>query len=334
MKVLVTGASGYVGDKLCHTLSQRGYSVRALVRNTSDISSLPPSDFEIAYGDITHYASLLDAFHGCDAVFHAAAITDMWLPDPSKFFTVNVEGMRNVVQAAKETTTIKKIVCTLSASALGPTDGYAAEEKKVHSGLKFSTEYERSQVAALKVAMEAVATEGAPIVVVYLGVVYGPGKLTSGNLTAQMLIEYFKGGLLARIGFGKDVFSLSHIDDAVQGHIAAMERGEVGETYLLTGENTSFARVIDLASTITAKAKPRMTIPFWVIEILGWLAVLHSRITGQLPLISPPAVDALRREWEYSCDKARTQLGYNPRGLEDGLVDVLMWLKAIKLIDY
>ncbi|CAN1122326.1 Putative dihydroflavonol 4-reductase [Linum perenne] len=288
MKVVVTGASGYIGNKLCHTLSQRGYSVRALVRPTSDISSLPPTEFEIAYGDITHYGSLLDAFQGCTAVFHAAALTEPWLPDSSNFFTVNVQGMRNVVEAARATKTMKKIVCTLSASALGPTNGYVADEKQVHSGKIYSTEYERSQVGALKVAMEAGVQGGVDIVVVYLGVVYGPGKLTTGNLVAHLLVEYLKGGLLGRINFGKGVFSLSHIDDVVQGHIAAMERGKSGETYLLTGKNVTFAQVFDIATKITAKQKPRIRIPLWVIEILGWFLVLHSRVTRQLPPISPP----------------------------------------------
>ncbi|CAN1252812.1 Putative dihydroflavonol 4-reductase [Linum perenne] len=287
-KVLVIGASGYVGNQLCHTLKKQGYHVRVLLRRTSDHSSL--DDFEIAYGDITDYDSLLNAFEGCTTVFHTAGLTEPWMPDPSVFFTVHTEKT-------------------------------------------FSTEYERSQVAALKVGMAA-GVEGVPIVVVYLGVVYGPGKLTTGNLVAHLLVEHFKGGLLGRIRFGKDMFSFSYIDDVVKGHIAAMEIGKVGETYLLTGHNVSFAQVFDIASKLTSKPKPRITFPLWVFEILGWLLVLRSRFTGQLPLISPPVVHAFRREWGYSCEKAKLDLGYNPRDLEDGLLNVLIWLKGLGLIDY
>ncbi|CAN1122323.1 hypothetical protein LINPERPRIM_LOCUS2669 [Linum perenne] len=113
-----------------------------------------------------------------------------------------------------------------------------------------------------------------------------------------------------------------------------MERGKSGETYLLTGKNVTFAQVFDIATKITAKQKPRIRIPLWVIEILGWFLVLHSRVTRQLPPISPPAVHALRREWAYSCEKAKLHLGYNPRDLDDGLLDVLAWLKGMRLIEY
>ncbi|CAN1171713.1 Putative dihydroflavonol 4-reductase [Linum perenne] len=337
MKVLVTGASGYVGNQLCHALRKQGYSVRALLRHTSDLSSLPSSpddDFEIIYGDITDYGSLLSAFDGCTAVFHAAGLTEMWLPDPSQFFKVNVEGMMNIVQAARETPTVEKIVCTLSASALGPTAGHSpADETKIHSEKKFSSEYERSQVAALKVAMEAGA-EGVPIVVVYLCIVYGPGKLTAGNLIAHLLVEQFKGGILGRTEFGKNVVSFGHIDDVVKGHIDAMKRGKVGEAYLLTGQNVSFEHVFDLAAKLTSKPKPKIRFPLWVIEILGWFLVLGYRFTGRLPYVTPPVVNTYRQEWAFSCEKAKLHFDYNPRNLEDGVLDVIVWLKGIKLIDY
>lgn len=95
MKILVTGASGYLGGRLCHALLKQGHSVRALVRPTSDLSSLPPpsstgnASFELVYGDVTDYESLLSAFSNCDVVFHAAAVVEPWLPDPSKFFSVS-----------------------------------------------------------------------------------------------------------------------------------------------------------------------------------------------------------------------------------------------------
>ncbi|KAL3603847.1 hypothetical protein D5086_004706 [Populus alba] len=190
MKALVTGASGYLGGRLCHGLLKQGHSVRALVRRTSDISELPPPSsggvFELAYGDITDYQSLLDAFSGCQVIFHAAAIVEPWLPDPSKFFSVNVGGLKNVVQAAKETKTIEKVIYTSSMVALGSTDGYVADESQVHHEKYFYTEYERSKVAADNVASQA-AAEGLPIVTLYPGVVYGPGKLTTGNALAKML---------------------------------------------------------------------------------------------------------------------------------------------------
>ncbi|KAF8098348.1 hypothetical protein N665_0268s0017 [Sinapis alba] len=336
MKILVTGSSGYLGARLCHALLRRGHSVRALVRRTSDVSSLPPQSdaFELAYGDVTDYGSLTDACSGCDIVFHAAALVEPWLPDPSKFVTVNVGGLKNVLKAVKETKTIQRVIYTSSFFALGSTDGsVVANEDQVHNERFFCTEYERSKAAADKIAMNA-AAEGVPIVLLYPGVIYGPGKLTSGNMVAKLMIERFNGRLPGYIGSGNDRCSFSHVDDVVDGHIAAMEKGRIGERYLLTGENASFKLVFDMAALITGTKKPSFSIPLWAIDAYGWLSVLVSRITGKLPVISPPSVNVLRHQWAYSCDKAKVELGYNPRSLREGLEEILAWLKDLGLIQY
>ncbi|XAR61867.1 Farnesol dehydrogenase (NAD(+)) [Bertholletia excelsa] len=337
-KVLVTGASGYLGGRLCHALVGRGYSVRAFVRRTSDISCLPPStqdggDLELAYGDVTDYRSLLAACSGCHVIFHAAALVEPWLPEPSRFFTVNVGGLKNLLQVYKESGTIEKIIYTSSFFALGSTDGYVADESQIHHGKFFCTEYEKSKAVADKIALEA-AAEGVPIVPVYPGVVYGPGKVTAGNAVARIIVERFNGRLPGYMGTGNDKFSFSHVDDVVEGHIGALNRGRLGERYLLTGENASFAQVFDYAAAVTGTERPWFKIPLLVIEVYGWISVLFSRITGNLPLISPPTVSVLRHQWAYSCEKARTELEYNPRSLKEGLQELLTWLKDSGLIKY
>ncbi|GAV82223.1 Epimerase domain-containing protein [Cephalotus follicularis] len=338
MKMLVTGASGYLGGRLCHALLLQGHAVRALVRPTSDLSSLPsPSTgqlpFQLAYGDVTDYRSLIDAISGCHFIFHAAAVVEPWLPDPSIFFAVNVEGLKNVLQAVKETVSIEKIIYTSSFFALGSTDGYIANEKQVHQESFFCTEYERSKAAADKIAMQA-ASEGVPIVMVYPGVVYGPGKLTTGNMVARLLIERFNWRLPGYIGCGNDKFSFSHVDDVVVGHITAMDKGQPGERYLLTGENVSFKQVFDIAAIITKTNRPRFSIPLGLIAAYGWVMVQFCQITGKLPVISPPAVNVLRHQWAYSCEKAKVELGYNPRSLKEGLEEMLPWLKSLGVIQY
>ncbi|KAK7310860.1 hypothetical protein RJT34_08626 [Clitoria ternatea] len=333
MRILVTGASGYLGGRLCHALLRQGYSVRILVRSTSDLSALPPH-LEIFYGDITDYASLLAACSTCSVVFHLAALVEPWLPDPSKFFSVNVGGLKNVLEAVKETRTVEKLIYTSSFFALGPTDGgVAADESQVHHEKFFCTEYEKSKVAADKIAMKA-ASEGVPIVLLYPGVIYGPGKVTAGNVVARMIVERFSGRLPGYIGNGNDRFSFSHVEDVVEGQIAAMKKGEGGNRYLLTGENASFKDVFDVAAVITDTRKPFLSVPLWLIEAYGWLSVLFSRITGKLPLISPPTVYVLRHRWEYSCEKAKRELDYRPRTLREGLAEVLLWLKNMDLIRY
>ncbi|XP_019257207.1 PREDICTED: uncharacterized protein LOC109235516 isoform X3 [Nicotiana attenuata] len=293
--VLVTGASGYLGGRLCNQLFNGGHHVKAFVRRTSDLSSLPPptdggsshGTLELVFGDVTDYQSLLLACSGCHVIFHAAALVEPWLPDPSRFSSVNVGGLKNVLQAYKETGTIEKIVYTSSFFALGSTDGYVADETQTHSGKFFCTEYEKSKVVADKVALDA-ASEGMTIVPVYPGVIYGPGKVTAGNVVARMIIERFNGRLPGYIGQANDRFSFSHVDDVVDGHIAAMDKGKPGERYLLTGENASFKEVFDIAAMITRTKKPLFGIPLLIIEAYGWISVLFSKLTGKLPLISPP----------------------------------------------
>ncbi|XP_011083866.1 uncharacterized protein LOC105166261 isoform X2 [Sesamum indicum] len=283
--VLVTGASGYLGGRLCHALLSQGYCVRAFVRKTSDLSSLPPPTdggandgaLHLAYGDVMDYPSLLEAFSGCHVVFHAAALVEPWLPDPSRFSSVNVGGLKNVLKAYKETKTIEKIIYTSSFFALGFTDGHVGDEIQ--------------------------------------------------------LVERFNGRLPGYVGQEKG-FSFCHVDDVVQGHMAAMTKGRLGERYLLTGENASFKDVFDMAAMITQTAKPRFRIPLFLIEAYGWICVLFSRITGKLPLISPPMVHVLRHQWAYTCEKAKTELDYNPRNLREGLAEMLPWLKSLGLIRY
>nr|ASZ84474.1 NAD(P)-binding Rossmann-fold super family protein [Buglossoides arvensis] len=338
-KVLVTGASGYLGGRLCRELINQGHKVKAFVRRTSNLSLLPSTTgqyegaFEVAYGDVTDYESLLEACCDCHVIFHVAALVEPWLPNPSRFGIVNVGGLKNVLQVYKEAGTIKKIIYTSSYFALGSTDGYVADENQMHPGKFFCTEYEKSKAVADKIALDA-ALEGVPIVPLYPGVIYGPGKVTSGNVVARMLIERFNGRLPGYIGKGNDISSFSHVDDVVNGHIAAMHKGRPGERYLLTGENASFKEVFDLVAAMTETKRPSFSIPLFVIEIYGWVSILISRVTGKLPLISPPTVDVLRHQWAYSCDKAKEELDYKPRSLKEGLSEVLPWLKSLGLIKY
>ncbi|KAJ1687245.1 hypothetical protein LUZ63_018635 [Rhynchospora breviuscula] len=334
MKVLLTGASGFLGGRLSLVLLAEGYSVRALVWSSDPTRGADLADgLEVVYGDITDLESLMKACDGCEALFHVAALVESWLPDPSRFYTVNVGGIENVLKAFAKTETMKKLIYTSSYFAIGPTDGSIADEKKMHHGKSFCTEYEKSKFIADGIALEA-AKSGVPIVIVYPGVMYGPGNLTTGNVVARTLIERFNWRLPGYIGNGHDVNSFAHVDDVANGHIAALRKGKLGERYLLTGENVSFVQIFDMAAAITKTSKPYFHIPLWLMEIYGWISVFFSRITGTLPLVSYPAVKALRHQWAYSCEKARRELEYNPRSLNEGLTEMLSWLKSLKKIKY
>ncbi|CAA6659443.1 unnamed protein product [Spirodela intermedia] len=280
MKVMVTGASGYLGGHLCAALLKEGYTVRAFVRRSSDLSHLPTprpaggatsdsagGELELAFGDV---------------LVHSAAIVESWIPDLSQFHSVHPEK-------------------------------------------SFCTEYEKSKTSADKIAHQA-ALEGIPIVIMCPGVIYGPGK--------SPLIERFNGRLPGYIGDSKDKFSFSHVEDVAAGHVAAIRKGRIGQKYLLAGENGSLNLTCDLAAAITKTRKPTVHIPLWLLYIYGWLSVIYARLTGKPPTISYPAVKVVRRQWAYSNAKAREDLGYSPRPLDEGMEEVLPWLKGLGLIKY
>lgn len=183
----------------------------------------------------------------------------------------------------------------------------------------------------------------------------------------MQLIERFNWRLPGYIGDGNDRLPFCHVEDVVSGHIAAMHKGQPGERYLLTGENASFVQVLDMVAAITKTRRPLLHIPLGIIEIYGWISVFFSHITGKLPLISYPVckleilfncsflvalqeysslnpvgfllhllqtVRVLRHQWAYSCDKAKAELGYNPRSLHEGLSEILLWLKELGMIRY
>eukprot|EP01018_Ginkgo_biloba_P036637 Gb_37817 [translate_table: standard] len=148
------------------------------------------------------------------------------------------------------------------------------------------------------------------------------------------MVERFSGRLPGYIGYGTDKTSFSHVDDVAYGHVAAMYKGRIGERYLLTGENASFVHVFNIAASLTGTAPPSFHIPLWLLQIYGWLSVFWARVTGKLPLISYPTVYVLKHQWAYSCEKAKAELGYDPRNLREGLAEVMSWLKSLGLIEY
>ncbi|KAH8941649.1 hypothetical protein BDL97_14G054600 [Sphagnum fallax] len=209
MRVLLTGATGFLGGRLCSALVHSGHTVRVTVRANSVTSELPP-EVEIANCDIQDAPALIKACEGCDVVIHTAALftyrsqwqvlqllTYHWGETSVCLWKLWIEGirLRNVINAVKANPSVKKLVYTSSFFALGYTDGHIGDEDQVHPG-KFISPYEESKFLADKVAQEA-AAEGVPIVSVYPGMVYGPGKLTAGNslalmkLSTQVFVEFF-----------------------------------------------------------------------------------------------------------------------------------------------
>ncbi|GJP41245.1 hypothetical protein CLOM_g912 [Closterium sp. NIES-68] len=333
MRVLVTGATGFLGTALVARLVEVGHKVRVLVRRSSDVSDLPVV-VERAYGDVTDGASVLAAADDCEVAFHLAALVQAWWPDERAFERVNVGGLENMLQALRATPSLRRLVYTSSFFALGPTDGTVADSSQEHPGRGFCTAYERSKWAADRVARRAAEEEGLDVVVVYPCVIYGPGRISTANLVVKMIADHFQGRLPGLVGSGARLNNFVHVNDVVLGLLAAQHRGVPGRRYILGGENTSMLQLFQAVHRATGKRPPRLRLPLWVVAVLGWVSVVVARMGGPIPIFTHESVRAFNHDWAYSSRQAHQDLDYAPLSLEEGLRDTLTWMRAVGAIKY
>jgi nucleoside-diphosphate-sugar epimerase len=323
----VTGATGFIGSRLVGELVRRGDVVRALVRPTSSREGLEDKRITAVVGDIGDPASLRAGMEGCSGVFHLAAYARNWARDPSTFFDLNVGGTRNVLAAAR-VAGVARIVLTSTMVTFGPTPpGFVGDEGMPRSTPRFFTEYEESKTVAEREAL-ALAADGLPVVIVNPTRVYGPGKLTEGNSTTIMIDLYDRGRFPVLLAGGANVANYAFVDDLVRGHLLAMERGRVGERYILGGENVSLRQLFDLVDEATGRRHRRFNLP-------AGLAMAYSRVEkrkaewfGLYPRITPGWVETFLRDWVYSPAKAERELSYTVTPLKEGIRLTCEWLRG------
>jgi farnesol dehydrogenase len=323
LRVLLTGGTGFLGKNVARGLRAAGHGLRVLARPSSRLEGLP-AEAEIARGDVTDLDSLARAAAGCDAVCHMAALVKAWVPDRSRFDAVNVGGLRNALAAARSAGA--RLVYTSSFIAIGPAGPEPADEKRVHPGNRYRNDYERTKARADALAREAAAA-GQDVVLLYPGVVYGPGDLTDGNLVVKMIADHLAGRLPGIIGPGDRIWSYAFVGDVAAGHVAALERGRKGERYFLCGENVDMNAFFATLGRVSPAPPPRRHIPYGVASLLGRALFGWAELTGQPPLLTHEVVKVFREHWAYSSAKARAELGYEPTPLEEGLRRTVTWLR-------
>ncbi len=306
MRVLITGATGYLGRALVSAFRTSGHSTVAFARHVG-ASGLPG---ETVDGDVRDAPALARAARGCDALCHSAALVSVWRKRREDFDDVNVGGLQNALDAARAAG-IGRVVYTSSFLALPP------------SGASIPgrwNDYQRTKVLADELASRAVA-DGAPVVRVYPGVIYGPGALTEGNLIGTMVSDHLGGRLPGIVG-ADCVWSYAWVDDVARGHVAALERGRPGGRYRLGGENHPQMRVFELVREMTGRALPRR-LPAWIAVGVGALEEVRARLTGRPPLLTAGTVKVLTQDWTMDSSVAVDELGYCIKPLEDGMARVV-----------
>ena len=261
----MTGATGFLGRSVARRLAARGHSLRLLTRRASNLAELPP-DSEAAIGDVTDAVSFARAAEGCDAVLHLAALVKLWVPDPERFHATNVGGFENAPAAARAAGA--RLVYTSSFIALGPSGSGAHDASRPHPGPPFRNAYERTKALA-DAAARAAAERGGDVVILYPGVIYGPGEMTEGNLVVRMIADHMNGRLPGLVGPGDRRWSYAYVEDVAEGHALALEKGKAGDRFVLGGENATLRHFFELLQEIAGTKPPRLQIPY---AVASWSA--------------------------------------------------------------
>ena len=325
MKIFMTGGTGFLGRRMAKPLVDAGHQVRALARPSPTPRRMPPG-VETVAGDVTDPESVKRGMSGCDTIVHSAALVKMWVRDRSVFDRINVGGLRNMLAAAGSEG-VSRILYTSSFIALGPTDGRVADETWVHAPGGHHNDYERTKAAADLVAREAAAA-GAPIITVYPGVVYGAGDLTDGSLMTKTIRDFMKRRVPGYLGSGDQVICYAYMDDVIEGHLLALERGAAGRGYILGGPNADYHELYRLLAQLTGVKAPTRHLPFWLMGLAGKALRLQAHLTGIEPPLTDEVVEIYRHDWAYSSRRAEAELGYRITPLADGLQRTIEWIRG------
>jgi farnesol dehydrogenase len=321
----VTGATGFIGTKLVNELVRRGAKVRALARSSSDVSGLHGAAIEKVDGDILDRKALRSGMEGCQQVFHLAARAKNWAKDKQEFFGPNVEGTRNVLEAAKAAG-VERIVCTSTIVTLGPTaPQVVGDENMPRTTMNCFTEYEESKVVSEAEVMEA-ARQGLPAVIVNPTRVFGPGKLTEGNSVTLLIDDYRRGRLPILLNHGINVGNYAFVDDLVEGYLLAMEKGVIGQRYILGGENASLRQFFSLVDQATGQRHRQFNFPRWAAMTFARFEKCKAQWFGVYPRITPGWVETFLHDWAFSCGKAERELGYRITPLAEAIRKTCQWL--------
>jgi nucleoside-diphosphate-sugar epimerase len=325
MKVFITGATGFIGQKLIQAAIDKGFFVHALVRDDCSTQLLHHERIHYFKGDITNYDTVLKSMKDCDSVIHAAGITQLWHHDRTIFYRVNVGGTKNILEAACFHN-VKRFVYTSTCGVLGPSYGNPVGEEDPRI-TPFENDYEISKHCAEELVKEYLR-RGLFTVIVALPRVYGPGLLTGGNPISKLIGNTIKRG----IGFVPDakqiIGNYAFIDDVVEGHFLALQKGLGGEKYNLGGENHSYKEFFDNVRKLSPRKIRLITIPKFLLKIAGNLIYTKSLLTKTHNHLTPKTVNRLYQNRAVNCDKAVRQLGYRITPFETGIQQTIQFLKT------
>ena len=305
-----------------------GFVVRALVRTGSSRANLAGLGIDIVDGDMRDGATLREQMKGARYLFHVAADYRLWAPDPNEIIANNREGTRAVMQAALSAG-VERIVYTSSVATLRVgTDGSSSDETMPHDDTSAIGAYKRSKVVAERLVERMVRDDKLPAVIVNPSTPIGPRDIRP-TPTGRILIEAATGRMPAYVDTG---LNLVHVDDVARGHLAALQRGRIGERYILGAENMTLGAMLGHIARLAGRKPPTVTLPRTLIFPLAYGAEAVARITGREPFVTADGLRMAKYKMYFTAAKAERELGYRARPAIEGLRDAFDWFRGAGML--
>jgi dihydroflavonol-4-reductase len=320
MKILVTGATGFVGSHIARQLVAVGHSVRVLVRPASNLQALEGTAVEPVEGDLRDAASLGRAVQSVQRVYHVAADYRLWTKNPAEMYESNVEGTRRLLEVAHRAG-VERIVYTSTVATIAvPRYGALPNEETLATLDEMIGHYKRSKFLAEQVALDATKS-GVPVIIVNPTAPVGPGDWKP-TPTGRIILDFLKGKMPAYVDTGLNV---APVEDVAGGHLLAAEKGRAGQRYILGGRNMTLKQILDALAAITGRSAPRIQLPHAVALMAGYADEVFSRVMGREPQIPVDGVKMSRHKMFIESDKAQRELGYQPTKVEAALERAVRW---------
>ena len=323
MRTLVTGASGFLGSHVARLLFERGESVRLLLRPTSQTKLIEGLTAERVEGDLRDPGSLGRALAGVRTVYHVAADYRIWARDPREIYESNVQGTRNLLDAAGRAK-VEKFVYTSTVGTVAVPGHGALPDESVDSSLgEMIGAYKRSKWLAEQEAKSA-AMAGLPVVIVNPTTPVGPGD-AKPTPTGRIIVDFLNGRMPAYVDTG---LNFVPVEDAAAGHLLAAERGRIGERYILGAQNLTLKQALEILSRVSGRPAPRLRVPHVLALAAGYGDAALSSLLGREPRIPLEGVRMARHSMFVNSERARAELGFSPGPVAEAFERAVRWYES------
>ena len=325
--IVITGATGHLGNVLVRKLVKCNTKIRVLVLPEEDVSSLEGLEVEKIEGNVCSPDSLRKAFKGADTVYHCAGIISILPGQQKKLFRVNVTGTQNVVNMCLEEK-VKRLVYISSIHALSePEKGIVIDESRRFDPENVLGEYSRSKALGTLEVIKGIE-RGLDAVILCPSGIIGPYDYHISEM-GKLIVDFFKGKVKAYVGGAYDFVD---VRDVAEGLIFACNQGKKGECYILSGHHISVSKILKYLERLSGKKAPEIKLPYWMARAFGVINVLYCSLINTRPLFTPFSIDVLASNSLISCRKAESKFGYSPRSVYESLKDAVNWFKEMGII--